>query len=117
MRLPALMALREAAEAGTIFVSPFSAWEIAMLAARGRLRLSRAPEPFFQGLVEQRGTSLAPLTPAILIAAHFLPPGLNKDPADRIIAATAREYGCAIVTRDRDLLAYAGEGHVNAIEC
>ena len=39
------------------------------------------------------------------------------DPADRIIAATAREYGFTVVTRDAKLLSYAGEGHLKALPC
>jgi PIN domain nuclease of toxin-antitoxin system len=117
MRLSALSALQRAAEAGGLFISPWSAWEIAMLAAKGRLHLAMAPERFFQGLVNRPGTALAPLTPDVLIAAHFLPGALHNDPADRIIAATAREYGFTLVTRDRALLDYASAGHVNAIEC
>lgn len=117
MRLSALAALRQAAEAGAVFISPYSAWEIAMLVAKGRLNLSMAPGPFFQDLIDRPGTGLAPLTPSVLIAAHSLPGAFHNDPADRIIAATAREYGYALVTRDRALLQYARAGYINAIEC
>ncbi len=88
-----------------------------MLVAKGRLHLAMAPGPFFQGLAEGPGTALAPLTPSVLIAAHFLPGAFHNDPAGRIIAATAREFGYTVVTRDRALLDYAGEGHINAVEC
>lgn len=117
MRLSALSALQEAAEARAIYISPWSAWEIAMLASKRRLNLAMAPAPFFESLSGRSGTALAPLTPSILIAAHFLPGAPPRDPADRIIAATAREYGYTLVTRDRELLAYADAGHINAIEC
>lgn len=117
MRLSALAALEDAAEAGAVFISPYSAWEIAMLVSKKRLHLAMAPAPFFQGLTERPGTALAPLTPSILIAAHFLPGDPPNDPADRILAATAREYGFTLVTRDRALLDYADAGHINAIEC
>ncbi len=117
MRLSALSALAEAAEARAIYISPWSAWEIAMLAAKRRLVLAMAPAPFFEGLSSRAGTALAPLTPSILINAHFLPGTPPSDPSDRIIAATAREYGHTLVTRDRALLDYAAAGHINAIEC
>lgn len=117
MRLAALAALEEAAESGAAYISPYSAWEIAMLVSKGRLHLAMAPAPFFDELVARPGTALAPLTPAILIAAHFLPGAPPNDPADRIIAATAREHGYTLITRDRALLDYAEAGHINAIEC
>jgi len=40
-----------------------------------------------------------------------------SDPADRIIAATAREYDLRVVTRDRRLLAYAESGYCRALAC
>ncbi|GAB4516869.1 MAG: type II toxin-antitoxin system VapC family toxin [Amphiplicatus sp.] len=117
MRRSALTALREAAEAGAVFVSPWSAWYIALLAAKGRLRLAMTPGPFFEAVTDLPGTALAPLTPSVLIGAHCLPGAFPDDPSDRIIAATAREYGFRIVTRGRALIAYAQAGHINVIEC
>jgi len=52
-----------------------------------------------------------------LMESSLLPGTLHSDPADRIIAATAREYGFTVMTRDRGLLAYANEGHMSAVEC
>lgn len=98
-------------------VSPFSAWEVGVQAAKGRFVLSQRPEKWFADFTARRGVALAPLTPAVLVASSFLPGAPPRDPADRIIAATAREYGLTLVTRDRALLAYADEGHVLAIEC
>jgi PIN domain nuclease of toxin-antitoxin system len=49
--------------------------------------------------------------------SSFLPGSIHNDPADRIIAATAREYGFTVMTRDRALLAYAAEGHLSALAC
>lgn len=42
---------------------------------------------------------------------------LSKSRADRIIVATAREYGLEIVTRGRRILDYAEQGHIRAIAC
>jgi PIN domain nuclease of toxin-antitoxin system len=46
-----------------------------------------------------------------------LPGAPPRDPADRIIAATAREHGYTVMTRDATLLAYAREGYLSAVEC
>jgi PIN domain nuclease of toxin-antitoxin system len=40
-----------------------------------------------------------------------------RDPADRIIAATARAFDMTLVTRDRPLLDYADAGHLKALAC
>jgi PIN domain nuclease of toxin-antitoxin system len=61
--------------------------------------------------------ALAELSPQILIASSFLPGDPPTDPADRIFAATAREYGYTLVTRDRPLLDYAEQGHLKALAC
>lgn len=102
---------------GALAVSPYSAWEVGMQAAKGRFAISQRPESWFSAFMDRADVMLAPLTPSLLIASSFLPGGVPRDPADRIIAATAREYGFTLVTRDRALLDYAEAGHVNAVEC
>jgi PIN domain nuclease of toxin-antitoxin system len=52
-----------------------------------------------------------------LIASSFLPGKPPRDPADRIIAATARDLGATLVTRDRALLDYGSQGHIAVLEC
>jgi PIN domain nuclease of toxin-antitoxin system len=52
-----------------------------------------------------------------LIASSFLPGRPPRDPADRIIAATARDYGCTLMTRDRALLDYGEQGHIRVLAC
>jgi PIN domain nuclease of toxin-antitoxin system len=60
---------------------------------------------------------LADLSPDLLIASSYLPGKPPKDPTDRILAATARELGATLVTRDRTLLDYGKQGHVAVLEC
>jgi PIN domain nuclease of toxin-antitoxin system len=105
------------ASGGTTFVSPMTAWEIGMLVARGRISLPATPQRWFKRVMEAPGLRLAEMTQDILIASSFLPGQPPRDPADRIIAATARECGYRLVTRDRPLLEYAGQGHIHALEC
>jgi PIN domain nuclease of toxin-antitoxin system len=105
------------ADQGTIYVSPISAWEVGMLVSHGRMSLPTTPERWFDRLLQAPTLRLANLPPDVLIASSFLPGTPPNDPADRIIAATAREYGYTLVTRDRPLLAYAEEGHLKALAC
>jgi PIN domain nuclease of toxin-antitoxin system len=102
---------------GTIFVSAITAWEIGLLVARNRLGLSTKPERWFQRLLAIDGVSLAELSPDVLIASSFLPGEPPRDPADRIIIATARDLGATLITRDRLMLQYSQDGQVSTIAC
>ncbi|MGB9407938.1 MAG: type II toxin-antitoxin system VapC family toxin [Terracidiphilus sp.] len=115
---PSRTAIRSArAENLGVYLSPFSAWEIGTLVAKGRLSLSLSPESWFDTLLAMPGVRLATLTPRLLISSTALPGTPLKDPADRIIAATARLYGYRLITRDGKLLDYAREGHILATKC
>jgi PIN domain nuclease of toxin-antitoxin system len=98
-------------------ISPISAWELGLLAAGNRIILTATPARWFSTFMERSGFALAELTSDILIASWFLPGALHRDPADRIICATAREGGYTIVTRDRKILDYAAAGHCRAMAC
>lgn len=108
---------RAAAVGEPVHVSPVTAWEIGNLASRGRLNLTVGPKQWFEQLLQRSGARVARITPSILIASSYLPGKPPKDPADRIFAATAREYDWQLVTRDRLLLEYAAEGHIQALAC
>lgn len=100
-----------------ILVSPISAWEVGLLVSRNRLDLGVTPEEWFAKLLALPGLQLTVMPPRVLMAASFLPGHPPKDPADRIIAATARDLGARLMTRDRLLLDYATQGHIQAIAC
>jgi PIN domain nuclease of toxin-antitoxin system len=90
-------------------VPAISCWEVALLVQRGRLTLrpSDAAHDFLQEALSHGKTQLAPLTPAIAVRASQLGPDFHKDPADRLIAATALELNAPLVTRDARMRAFA----------
>ena len=88
-----------------------------MLTSRGRLQLLIRPERWFANLFEVPGVRLAELSPDLLIASSYLPGKPPKDPTDRILAATARELGATLITRDRALIDYGAQGHIAVLEC
>jgi PIN domain nuclease of toxin-antitoxin system len=104
-------------EGATTYISPISAWEIGMLTAKGRLQLLIRPERWFANLFEAPNVRPAEMSPDLLIASSYLPGKPPNDPTDRIIAATARELGATLITRDRALLAYGAQGHMSVVEC
>jgi PIN domain nuclease of toxin-antitoxin system len=75
------------------------------------------PQRWFASLFEAPNVLLAGLPPDLLIASSFLPGKPPRDPADRIIAATARDCGATIITRDRALLTYGEQGHIRVLAC
>jgi PIN domain nuclease of toxin-antitoxin system len=111
-------ALSEAAGSdGIVRVSPISAWELGLLAARSLLPAAQSPQDLFGEVAETAGVWVEALTPEILIQSSFLPGEIHRDPADRILLATARALDLTIVTRDRPILRYAEQGYVRALPC
>ncbi|MEN8149380.1 MAG: type II toxin-antitoxin system VapC family toxin [Planctomycetota bacterium] len=85
------------------WISAMSAWEVAMLAARGRLRLSVAVEDWIARAESVPGLATVPVDTNVAVRSVTLPAGYPADPADRIIAATALSLGADLVTKDRNL--------------
>ena len=100
-----------------VLVSPVSAWEIGLLAAKRGFVFYPDPKAWFQGFVVSPGVRVVPLTPEIAVDSSFLPPPLHTDPADRLLIATARALQVPLMTRDRRILSYARAGFVEAIPC
>jgi PIN domain nuclease of toxin-antitoxin system len=100
-----------------VAVCPITAWELGVLAAKGRLPATQSPADLFGVFVDQPGIVLEGLTPAMLIGSSFLPGSFHKDPVDRIIVAMARALDMTVVTRDRAILEYAKQGFVRALAC
>lgn len=114
----AIAAMADSARADiALQVSPVTAWEIGLMARKGRFRSSLSPQRWFDRLSALPGVAICALAPEVLLASSFLPDELHADPADRMLVATAREHDFVLVTRDRALLDYAARGHLNAIAC
>jgi len=96
----------EANETDGVGVSAISCWEIAKLVEYGRLELPCSLEEWFEDALSYPGVHLFELTPEIAIESTQLPGEFHRDPADQMIVATARVYGCPLVTSDGRLLEY-----------
>jgi len=85
-----------------LWVSPVSTWEIVLLHERGRLKLADGPEAWLQKAMTVAPLREAPLTHEIALATRSV--GLpHRDPADRLLVATALIHGLTLVTADRNL--------------
>jgi PIN domain nuclease of toxin-antitoxin system len=101
-------ALNRALKARAVYISSISAWEVAMLVRQERLVLTMEVRDWVQASAALSFVRFVPVNNDIAVASVHLPDGLHKDPADRIIAATANTLDMPLVTRDRRLLDYPG---------
>ena len=101
-------ALSAIEDAQTVYYSPISAWEIALKAAFGRLTLPLTPREWFRRVVAHHGLEPIPLREDILFQSADLPRH-HRDPADRLIIATAIIEGLPVVTGDTRFPAYGIE--------
>ena len=95
-------AARKACEESEVLGIPaITCWEIALLSARGRVLDRIDIHSWLNDVFEFSQNLLLPLTIPIAVRAVALPPEVGRDPADRLIVATALEYGAPLVTKDR----------------
>ena len=71
-----------------------------MMFSDGRLRSRGTIEASIESLIRGTGVTLREITPAVAALATQFPAEFPADPADRLIAATAREEGLSLVTKD-----------------
>jgi PIN domain nuclease of toxin-antitoxin system len=100
-------ALDKADNEGGIIFCEISLWEIAMLMQKGRVSVKTDYQTFIDLVLQSRNYVLQNLVPAIAERSVSIDLGKDKDPADRIIAATAAEKGVSLITADQDILASA----------
>ena len=97
---------------GEIIVSAISAWEIAMLVEREKLVLSMDVGSWLATVAAVEAVRFMPVDAEIAIKSVDLPGDFHKDPADRMIVATARKLAVPLVTKDEKIRSYA---HVKTI--
>lgn len=114
---PAATLLAAHKQGFSTYISPITAWEISVQARKGRFASALTPRRWFERLMSLPGAALAEMPPEVLLASSELPGFRANDPADRIIAATAREYGFTVLTRDAALLDYGEQGYLNVLAC
>ncbi len=103
---PARAAIDRELQDGQIIVSAISAWEVAMLVERERLVLAMDVDTWLATIADIDAISFVPVDTEIATKS------VHKDPADRMIVATARKLAVPLVTRDEKIRAYS---HVKTI--
>jgi PIN domain nuclease of toxin-antitoxin system len=104
--------LDKAMDEKEILISSISTWEVAILVAKKRLRLTLSVDDWIAKSEALPFITFIPVDNSIAIKSVNLPPLLHNDPADRIIIATAISMGAPLVTKDARILKYQ---HVQTI--
>ena len=90
-----------------LVVSAISLLEVSRATALGGMELPTGVEEWLYSATGYPGIRIAPLDPSVVAEAYRLPGEFHKDPADRIIVATARVMNCPLLTLDEKILAYS----------
>ena len=97
----ALEAIERFRKKDGLAIAAISLWELGMLFARGRIQAYGTIDASIRLVIE--GITVKPITPEIVAVSTQFPSEYPSDPADRLIGATARIEGLALVTRDEKL--------------
>jgi PIN domain nuclease of toxin-antitoxin system len=87
-----------------LLLSDISMWEIATLHQLGRITLDRPLRDWLDAATAPPLVEMVGITPAIAAEVAALPSRVHRDPADRIIIATARVLGSTLLTLDRRII-------------
>lgn len=94
-----------------LYVSPVSTLEIARLVAAGRIALTGSVGAWVADTTGSLRCTTIEISHQVAAAAYELPGDFHKDPADRLLVATARVHHLTLLTADERILAYC---HVEA---
>ena len=95
---------------GSIFLSTVTAWEIALLVDAGRIDLDMPIEAWIKRFLDRPGIEAVPLDHRAASRSYQLHHLQHRDPADRLLIATAIELACPPVTYD-ERIARFGKMH------
>ena len=95
-----------------LWFSPVTAGELACLQERNRLNLGEPWKHWLRRLQHDNNWKPLDVSYEIVEEAYSLPPPIHRDPADRILIASARVHDLELVTTDLEILKYP---HVRTI--
>lgn len=99
---------RRIASADRVHVSAMTCWEVATLVASERVHLDRTLNQWLADMRDDEQIAMVPLVPdAAIRVADLDASGFHRDPADRLLYATALGLGVPFATRDSRMHAYS----------
>jgi PIN domain nuclease of toxin-antitoxin system len=94
-------------DGGAICLSAVTGWEVALLVDTGRIELDVSTEEWLDRFLDRPGIAAVPLDHRTACRAYRLDRLEHRDPADRLLIATAIELGCPFVTHDERIARFA----------
>lgn len=98
--------VRGTIQRGSAAVSEITFWEFAQKAGLGKMQLEPDPASFLSAARTSSGVGVIQIDRSVLIESALLVKA-HRDPADRIIMATAMKYDMTVATADRNIIEYA----------
>ena len=102
----ARISIETAANASVVYVSAISVWEISLLVQYKRIRLTMDVRDWVARCEALPFLNFVPIDNLIALKANELQDYPYRDPADRMIIATAMFLGGSVITKDRKILDY-----------
>jgi len=96
--------IRKAQSRDGCAIASVTLWELALLFEKGRIRGSGTIEASIREIVQDARATVLEITPEIAALSTAFPDNYPKDPADRLIGATARALGLTLITQDERIL-------------
>lgn len=104
--------IESARKKNKLYISAISIWEISLLANRGRIAFAIDMKEWVSQVMNIPGLNMIELSPDVLIESTILPTYMHKDPADRMIIASARSMNSYLMTKDEKIIEYGNNGYV-----
>ena len=99
-----------------LLICSISLWEIAMLKSKRRINIYEPIRDFLESVTSIDGLSVKDISAEIAAESVQLMDDFHGDPADRIIAATAKCCVATLLTRDQKILTWASLGHIKSLQ-
>ena len=99
----AISVIEKADKHNALIISDISMWEISMLIKRRRLEVESTATNFLNLFLQSRSISVQSISPEIAELSVSGSSEINRDPVDRIIAATSIIHNAQLVTADQNL--------------
>ena len=96
--------IQRADPANPLWVPDISLWEVATLQSLGRIRLDLPLRDWLEAAVAPPLVQRVAISPAIAAEVASLPDSFHRDPADRLIVASARVMGATLLTSDQKII-------------
>ena len=91
---------------GAILISAITVWEIALLVDTGRIDLDLPVDVWVKRFIDRPGVDCVPLGHRAAARSYQLHHLEHRDPADRLLVATAIDIACPLVTYDERITVF-----------